>query len=125
MPTDVSIQLFNHVDDAWADGLRDWLEKGSESALSGQKVWLICRSFVQANWLRRRLLEEGKTLMGVRFLDLRRLRRELCLRADLPTPSFGRETLSLILRANMTEAEAASAYAGQLLDAMDNLAACG
>ncbi|MBV8214316.1 MAG: PD-(D/E)XK nuclease family protein [Verrucomicrobia bacterium] len=125
MPTDVSIQLFNHVDDAWSDGLRDWLETGSEAALSGQKVWMVCRSFVQANWLRRRFLEEAKTLMGVRFLDLRRLRRELCLRAGLPTPSFGRETLSLILRANMTEAEAASAYAGQLLDALDNLAACG
>src|SRR5260370_35892815 len=63
--------------------------------------------------------------MGVRFLDLRRLRRELCLRAELPTPSFGRETLSLILRASMTEAEAASALAGQLLDALDNLAASG
>ena len=125
MPTEVSIQLFNHVDDAWADGLRDWLETGSESALSGQKVWMVCRSFVQANWLRRCFLQESKTLMGVRFLDLRRLRRELCLRANLPTPSFGRETLSLILRANMTEAEAASAYAGQLLDAIDKLAASG
>jgi hypothetical protein len=125
VPTDVSIQLFNHVDDAWSDGLRDWLEKGSAAALSGEKVWMVCRSFVQANWLRRRLLEADKTLMGVRFLDLRRLRRELCLRAELPTPSFGRETLSLILRASMTEAEAASALAGQLLDALDNLAACG
>jgi hypothetical protein len=125
VPTDVSIQLFNHVDDAWSDGLRDWLETGSEAALAGQKVWMVCRSFVQANWLRRRFLEADKTLAGVRFLDLRRLRRELCLRADLPTPSFGRETLSLILRANMVEAEAASAYAGQLLDAMDNLAASG
>jgi len=125
VPTDVSIQLFNHVDDAWSDGLRDWLETGSEAALSGQKVWMVCRSFVQANWLRRRCLETGNTLMGVRFLDLRRLRRELCLRAELPTPSFGRETLSLILRASMTEAEAASALAGQLLDALDNLAACG
>ncbi len=125
MPTHVSIQLFNQVDDAWADGLRAWLEAGSEAALSGQKVWMVCRSFVQANWLRRRFLESGQTLMGVRFLDLRRLRRELCLRAGLPTPSFGRETLSLILRANMTEAESASAFAGQLLDALDNLAACG
>jgi hypothetical protein len=125
VPNPVSIQLFNHVDDAWSDGLRDWLEAGSEAALAGEKVWMVCRSFVQANWLRRRFLEANQTLMGVRFLDLRRLRRELCLRACLPTPSFGRETLSLILRANMTEAEAASAYAGQLLDALDNLAACG
>jgi hypothetical protein len=125
VPAHVSIQLFNHVDDAWFDGLRDWLETGSEGALAGQKVWMVCRSFVQANWLRRRFLQANQTLMGVRFLDLRRLRRELCLRACLPTPSFGRETLSLILRANMTEAEAASAYAGQLLDALDNLAACG
>ena len=56
MPTHVSIQLFNHVDDAWADGLRAWLEAGSEAALSGQKVWMVCRSFVQANWLRRQFL---------------------------------------------------------------------
>ena len=121
----VSIQLFNHVDDAWEDGLRHWLEAGSEAAISGKKAWMICRSFVQANWLRRRFLESGRTLVGIRFLDLRRLRRELCLRAKLPTPSFGRETLSLILRASMTEAESASAFAGQLLDALDNLAASG
>jgi hypothetical protein len=63
--------------------------------------------------------------MGVRFLDLRRLRRELCLRVGLPTPSFGRETLSLLLRARMEETEASSAFAGQVLDALDDLAASG
>jgi hypothetical protein len=120
----VSIQLFSHVDDAW-ENLRGWLEAGTKAALSGQKVWMICRSFLQANWLRRRSLEEGQPIVGVRFLDLRRLRRELCLRAGLPTPSFGRETLSLLLRARMEETEASSAFAGQILDALDDLAACG
>ena len=105
----VSIHLFNHVDDAWEHDLRFWLEKGTKAALSGQKVWMVCRSFLQANWLRRRAMEERMPIMGVRFFDLRRLRRELCLRAGLPTPSFGRETLSLLLRARMEETEAASA----------------
>jgi PD-(D/E)XK nuclease superfamily len=121
----VCIQLFNHVDDAWEHDLRSWLEEGTRAALSGQKVWMVCRSFLQANWLRRRAMEERKPIMGVRFFDLRRLRRELCLRAGLPTPSFGRETLSLLLRARMEETEAASAFAGQVLDALDDLAASG
>ena len=89
----MTIHLFNHVDDAWEDDLRAWLEAGTKAALSGEKIWLVCRSFLQANWLRRRAMEERKAIVGVRFLDLRRLRRELCLRAGLPTPSFGRETL--------------------------------
>ena len=121
----VSLRLFNHVDDAWEHDLRSWLEEGTRAALSGQKVWMVCRSFLQANWLRRRALEEQKPIVGVRFLDLRRLRRELCLRTGLPTPVFGRETLSLLLRARMEETEAASAFAGQVLDALDDLAASG
>jgi hypothetical protein len=121
----VSIHLFNHVGDAWEYNLRSWLEEGTHAALSGQKVWMVCRSFLQANWLRRQAMEEKKPIMGVRFFDLRRLRRELCLRAGLPTPSFGRETLSLLLRARMEETEASSAFAGQVLDALDDLAACG
>jgi hypothetical protein len=121
----VSLQLFSHVDDAWEDSVRAWLESGTEAALSGQKVWMVCRSFLQANWLRRRSMEELRPVMGVRFLDLRRLRRDLCLRAGLPTPSFGRETLGLLVRARMGESEASSAFAGQVLDALDDLAACG
>ena len=120
-----SLQLFSHVDDVWEDDLRVWLETGTRAALSGQKVWMVCRSFLQANWLRRRAMEERKPIVGVRFLDLRRLRRELCLRAGLPTPVFGRETLSLLLRARMEETEASSAFAGQVLDALDDLAASG
>ncbi|MGA8658630.1 MAG: PD-(D/E)XK nuclease family protein [Chthoniobacterales bacterium] len=121
----VSLQLFSHVDDAWEDNVCSWLEIGTRAALSGQKVWLVCRSFLQANWLRRRSMEERKPIMGIRFLDLRRLRRELCLRAGLPTPSFGRETLSLLLRARMGQSQASSAFPGQVLDALDDLAACG
>jgi hypothetical protein len=121
----MTIHLFSHVDDAWEDDVRAWLEAGTKAALSGQKVWMICRSFLQANWLRRRAMEEGKPIVGVRFLDLRRLRQELCLRAGLPTPAFGRETLSLLLRARMAESEASSAFAGQILDALDDLAASG
>ena len=120
-----SIHLFSHVDDVWEDDVRAWFEAGTKAALSGQKVWMVCRSFLQANWLRRRAMEEGKAIVGVRFLDLRRLRRELCLRAGLPTPAFGRETLSLLLRARMGETEASSAFAGQILDALDDLAASG
>jgi hypothetical protein len=121
----VSIHLFNHVDDAWEHDLQSWLEEGTRAALSGQKVWMVCRSFLQANWLRRQAMDERNPIMGVRFFDLRRLRRELYLYAGLPTPSFGRETLSLLLRARMEETEASSAFVGQVLDALDDLAACG
>src|SRR6266699_3675188 len=102
-----SIHLFSHVDDVWEDDLRAWLEAGTKAAVSGQKVWMVCHSFLQANWLRRRALEEGKPIVGVRFLDLRRLRQEL------------------LLRARMAETEASSAFAGQILDALDDLAASG
>src|ERR1700737_3247438 len=120
--TSPSIHLFSHVDDVWEDDVRAWLEVGTKTALSGQKVWMVCRSFLQANWLRRRPLGEGKPIVGVRFLDLRRLRQELCLRAGLPTPAFGRETLSLLLRARMAETEASSAFAGEILDGLVDLA---
>jgi hypothetical protein len=119
------LKLFNHVDDAWEHDLRPWLEAGTKAALSGEKVWVVCRSFLQANWLRRRSMEERRSIIGIRFFDLRRLRRELCLYAGLPTPSFGRETLSLLVRARMDEAEASSAFTNQVLDALDDLAACG
>jgi hypothetical protein len=121
----VSLKLFGHVDDAWQHELHEWLEAGTEAAFSGKKVWMVCRSFLQANWLRRRAMEGQRPIMGIRFLDLRRLRRELCLRAGLPTPSFGRETLSLLVRARMDDSEASSAFAKQMLDALDDLAACG
>src|SRR5258708_2685570 len=63
--------------------------------------------------------------MGVRFVDVCRLGRELCLRAELPTPSFGREKLGFMLGGNMSEAGAGFGFGGQLVDALDNLAACG
>jgi PD-(D/E)XK nuclease superfamily len=120
-----SILLFNHVDDAWEDGLRGWLEEGSKAALTGRKIWMVCRSFVQANWLRRRFVESGGMLMGIRFLDLRRLRHELCLRAGLKVPAFGRETLSLFLQAEANETSVSSAFAGQVLEALDELVESG
>src|SRR5260370_35079621 len=92
-PVSVSIHLFSHVDDAWADDLRAWLEAGTKAALSGQKIWLVCRSVLQANWLRRLAMGERKALVGVGFRDLRRVRPDLCLRTGLPTPSLRRGTL--------------------------------
>src|SRR5258707_13305114 len=68
-PVSVSIHLFSHVDDAWADDLRAWLEAGTKAALSGQKIWLVCRSFLQANWRRRRPMEERKRLVRGDLLD--------------------------------------------------------
>src|SRR5258707_13893001 len=97
----MTIHLFRHVDDAWEDDLRAWLEAGTKAALSGEKIWLVCRSFLQANWLRRRAMEERKAIVGVRFLDLRRLRRERCIRTGLTTHSFGPGTLSLLFRGSV------------------------
>src|SRR5260370_37639526 len=76
-PVSVSIHLFSHVNDAWADDLRAWLEASPKAGLSGQKIWLVCRSFLQANWRRRCALGEPKALVGVRLRELRGSDREL------------------------------------------------
>jgi PD-(D/E)XK nuclease superfamily len=120
-----SILLYSHVEDVWEHRVREWLARAAESALSGRTAWLVCGSYVQAHWLRSRALEEGQHLFGVRFMDLRELRHQLCRRVGLPSPAFGRESLVLLLKSRLDESRAGSALASQVLDALDELALSG
>src|ERR1700746_323130 len=117
------LPLFNHARDAWEYNLADWLEHCSRECLSGKEVWFVTGSYMQANWLRRQALSEGKTLFGVQFFDIRLLRQHLCQLFGLPSPSFGHETLRILLEAAALENEYTAT--SSLLDALDELASCG
>ena len=117
------IHLCNHARDAWEYNLADWLERCSRECLSGKQAWFVTGSYMQANWLRRQALSEGKTLFGIQFFDIRLLRQHLCQLLGLPSPSFGHETLRILLEAAAIENEYTAT--SSLLDALDELAASG
>jgi len=117
------LHLFNHAVDAWEYNLADWLEQCSIECLSGKEAWFVTGSYMQANWLRRMTLTEGKALFGIQFFDVRLLRQHLCKLFGLPGPSFGHETLRILLEAAALENEYTAA--SSLLDALDDLAGSG
>src|SRR5690348_8942289 len=93
-----AVYLFHHVEDAWQAGLALEIERLSRRALGGCAVWFVTGSFLQAHWIRSQQLRAGQSLFGLEFIDLRTVRQRLCRRNGLPSPSFGRETLRLILQ---------------------------
>jgi hypothetical protein len=117
------LHLFNHAVDAWEYNLADWLEQRSVECLSGKEAWFVTGSYMQANWLRRMTLTEGKALFGIQFFDVPRLRQHLCKLFGLPSPSFGHETLRILLEAASLENEYTAT--SSLLDALDDLAGSG
>src|SRR5262245_15356603 len=117
------LHLFNHAMDAWEYNLADWLEQGSIECLSGKEAWFVTGSYVQANWLRRIALSEGKALFGIQFFDIRLLRQHLSKLFGLPSPSFGYETLRILLEAAAVDNEYTAT--SSLLDALDDLASSG
>jgi hypothetical protein len=117
------LHLFNHAVDAWEYNLAGWLEQRSVECLSGKEAWFVTGSYMQANWLRRMTLSEGKALFGIRFFDVRLLRQHLSKLFCLPSPSFGYETLRILLEAAALENEYTAT--SSLLDALDDLAASG
>ncbi len=123
------VYLYNHVDDAWESRLGAWLRHQSAMAVNGAETWLVTGTFAQANWLRRKALNEAWTVYGIRFFDLRTLRQHLYKIYSLPTPSFGRETLLLLLRAaaqeNIHSPQSSYPACGPLLDGLAELAGAG
>ena len=117
------LHLFNHAMDAWEDNLADWIERSSRGCLLGKKAWMVTGSYLQANWLRRLALSQGKAIFGIQFFDTRSLRKQLSLALGLPSPSFGHETLRILLEAATLENEYTAS--ASLLDALDELASCG
>ncbi len=93
---------------------------------------MVTLSEGHTNWIKRRLLRAGIRLFGVQFLDARSLRQELGLRAGFTPPTFGRETLELLLRVQAiraTEHEpqalAVARHPGACLSALDDLTSSG
>jgi PD-(D/E)XK nuclease superfamily protein len=113
------IHLFNHAFDAWEDSLRNWLERESAANFSNRATWLVTGSFVQANWIRKMALRSSCKLFGVQFMDLRMLRRKLYRAYNLPSPSFGREAIELLLQTALRETSNFDAH--HLLSALDEL----
>jgi hypothetical protein len=120
-----NIHLFSHVDDAWSHGLRQWFHGSSKISGEGNEKWFVAASLVQANWLRQRCLRENITLFGVKFFDLRLLRRELCRRFELQSPSFGHETLRLLVQTTLSDDPAGFSFAEHLISALDELTSVG
>ena len=128
----ISLHAYQRIEDAWADGVAEWCRATTPFVLGGGRAWLVTVSDGQANWIRQRLLSEGISLFGVQFLDSRALRRELCLRAGLPAPTLGQETLQFLLRLHAINASAAGAewsavarHPEACLAALDDFAAAG
>jgi len=120
-----NIHLFSHVDDGWIGGLREWFQVSSEQSLEGNEKWFVVASLLQANWLRQRCLRENITLFGVKFFDLRLLRQQLCRRSELSSPSFGRETLRLLVQTTLSDDAVGLSFAEHLISALDELASVG
>jgi PD-(D/E)XK nuclease superfamily len=117
------IHLFNHAVDAWEESLWQWLEKESAANFSNHTSWLVTGSFVQANWIRKLALRQGNKLFGVQFMDVRTLRRRLYAACKLPSPSFGREAIELLLQTALGETSNLNAH--QILGALDELSTSG
>jgi len=120
-----SLYLFHHVEDAWQAGLAGEVERLSRQAMAGRAVWFVTGSFLQAHWLRSHQLRAGRSLFGLEFIDLRAVRQRLCRRNQLPSPSFGRETLRLILQNALGEDPVHASMADHLLIALDEFALSG
>ncbi|MBV8899774.1 MAG: PD-(D/E)XK nuclease family protein [Verrucomicrobia bacterium] len=120
-----ALYLFHHVEDAWQAGLAAEVERLSRQAMAGRAVWFVTGSFLQAHWLRSHQLRAGRSLFGLEFIDLRTVRQRLCRRNGLPSPSFGRETLRLILQNALGEDPVHASMADHLLIALDEFALSG
>ncbi len=128
----ISLVAYRLLEDAWLDGIAEWCRAATPFILSGGRAWMVTVSDGQANWIKQRLLSEGISVFGVQFLNASALRRELCLRAGMAPPAFGRETLQFLLRlhashsaASGPEWSAVARHPAACLAALDDFAAAG
>src|SRR5882757_5729864 len=94
-----SLHAYAHLEDAWAGGLETWCGEATNLSLTaGTRSWLICATRGQSEWGKTRLLRAGMPLLGLHFLQVSSLRRELCLRRGIRPSSSEREALTLVVR---------------------------
>ena len=92
----VSLHLGVSAETAWHNVVRLWFEKISAGVLTvGQPSVVVTASRSQAYFFRNRLLAEGKSLIGVKFLSPPQLREVLLRERGLNVPL--REHLRLLL----------------------------
>jgi PD-(D/E)XK nuclease superfamily protein len=92
----VSLHIGASPEAAWENVVRHWFEKIASHALQDQQpAAVVTASRSQAYFFRSRLLREGKSLVGVKFLSPPQLRELLLRRHDLRVPL--REHLRLLL----------------------------
>src|SRR5438067_1395716 len=122
---------------AWENVVRDWVERIATRALQDNKpVVVVTASRSQAYFFRSRLLAEGKSLLGVKFLAPPQLRELLLRGSDLHVPL--REHLRLLLAVTAEEfaskntddktvlvAKSIARDADRFLRALDELRAAG
>src|SRR5919108_6580269 len=91
----VSLHLMSSPEDAWENVVRQWFESVASRGLQNKPAAVVTASRSQAYFFRSRLLAEGKSLLGVKFLSPPQLRELLLRGCDLHVPL--REYLRLLL----------------------------
>jgi hypothetical protein len=92
----VSLHIGASTEAAWENVVRHWFEETATHSLkSDRPAAVVTASRAQAYFFRNRLLAEGKSLLGVKFLSPSRLRELLLRGRDLRVPL--REHLRLLL----------------------------
>jgi hypothetical protein len=98
----VSLRIGASPEAAWENVVRDWFERIATRALQDNKpAVVVTASRSQAYFFRSRLLAEGKSLLGVKFLAPPQLRKLLLQGRDLHVPL--REHLRLLLAVTAEE----------------------
>ena len=97
----VSLHLMSSPEDAWENVVRPWFETVASCALQNQPAAVVTASRTQAYSFRSRLLADGRSLFGVRFLSPAQLRNDLLWGCDLRVPL--REHLRLLLAVTAEE----------------------
>jgi len=124
------VRLYRFAEDAWEGGVRDWCRESSELALAGVQSWFVPAGVGHARWVKRRALEEGLTLFGIRFMPPGLLRFALCDLLGVRAVAAGRETLEFLLKLEALgrsdpESLAQARGPGACLEAMTRLGAAG
>jgi hypothetical protein len=124
------ICLFRFAQDAWENGLRQWLRGHADVCLNGGEAWMVVADVAQGAWVRRRALAEGFSLLGIKFLTAGSLRRELSRRLGVDARSLGRDSLEFLLKLEALEHRGAEARSVALnpsscLQALDDLGRAG
>src|SRR5256714_14256121 len=98
----VSLHIGASPEAAWQNIVRPWFEKIRQNGLSNsQPVAVVTASRSQAYFFRNRLLADGNSLLGVKFLSTPQLREHLLRGSKLDVPL--REHLRLLLAVTAEE----------------------